>query len=421
MTSMSVTPAARRSAPRLSTPSIILPIAILLILLRMPEILTTGRFWAEEGKIYFHDALLGSWFDALLAPRMGYFSAWNKLAALAAAAVPLEYAPLVTAYAALAVQLAVLWLALRSDAFPQPFGPVLAAAVILFAQPNGEIWLNTINSQFFLALGAALLLVTSPAALPPSLRLGFLALAGATGPVTAFLAPLFLWRAMRDPRRLFLAEAALVSLCALVQAWLVLDGLGGGARPAGFDPWALLATIGIKQLALPFLGPWSFGAANRLVAGSPAEQAVVVAALILLGIAVILALLAHPIARLLGIAAAGTAVLSITGALTSDPWTTVPPLAHGRYGYLPNALIGLGLVTVVLARGVAPWRRAAGGVLLAAFLMHGIKAWPNRACLQSGPDWRAELARWRADESREALEIWPPGWTMALPRSPETR
>jgi hypothetical protein len=141
----------------------------------------------------------------------------------------------------------------------------------------------------------------------------------------------------------------------------------------------------------------------------------------LLGAAVILVLQAHPIARLLGIAAAGTAVLSIAGALTSDPWTTVPPLAHGRYGYLPNALIGLGLVTVVLARGAAPWRRAVGAVLLAAFLVNGIQAWPNRAWLQSGPDWRAELARWKADESREALEIWPAGWTMALPRSLETR
>src|SRR4051812_27731353 len=184
--------------------------ALFLIVRRTPHILLVGRFWAEEGTIYFRDALLGSWADALLAPRMGYFSAWTKLATLAATAVPLEWAPLVTVYAALAVQLMVIWIVARSDAFAGPVARLLAVAVVLFAVPSAEVWLNTANSQFHFALVAAVLLVTAPGALPAALRLGFLALAAASGPVGVSLAPLFAWRAWRQPSPLFFAEAAVI-------------------------------------------------------------------------------------------------------------------------------------------------------------------------------------------------------------------
>jgi hypothetical protein len=151
------------AAPRFKTLPALAPLlaTLLLIFLRAPAILLTGRFWAEEGKIYFLDARLRSWWDALLASRMGYYSGWTKLAALTATAVPLEWAPMVTVYAALAVQLMVVWFVVRSDAFAGPVARVLAVAAVLLAVPSAEVWLNTANSQFHFALGAAVLLVTS--------------------------------------------------------------------------------------------------------------------------------------------------------------------------------------------------------------------------------------------------------------------
>src|SRR4051812_38306380 len=108
-------PAWRPAAAGRVPPALLLLCALPIVAaLRTPHLLHTGRFWAEEATVYFRDAALSTWYDALLAPRMGYFSAWNKLAA---AAVPLEWAPLATVYAALAVQLAVAWIALRSEAF----------------------------------------------------------------------------------------------------------------------------------------------------------------------------------------------------------------------------------------------------------------------------------------------------------------
>ena len=44
----------------------------LLICLRMPEIVIRGRFWAEEGVVFFHNAWTLPWSKALLTPLGGY-------------------------------------------------------------------------------------------------------------------------------------------------------------------------------------------------------------------------------------------------------------------------------------------------------------------------------------------------------------
>jgi hypothetical protein len=47
-------------------------IFILLVVVRIPAILTDGRFWAEEGVVYFHAAWHQSWLDALFTIHTGY-------------------------------------------------------------------------------------------------------------------------------------------------------------------------------------------------------------------------------------------------------------------------------------------------------------------------------------------------------------
>lgn len=413
-------PLSRVSLPeRLAAPAVLVLAAVLLMVWRTPEIVTAGRFWAEEGVVYFRDALLGSWYDALLAPRVGYYSAWNKLAALAAAAVPLERAPLASVGAALAVQVMVLWIVATSDAFARPAARALAVAVVLLAVPSGEVWLNTINSQFHFALGAAVLLVTGPGTVAVPLRLGFLAVAGATGPVSVFLAPLYAWRALRQRTPLPLAEAALIGVCALIQAWLVVQGLSAGARTGAFSVAALASTLGIKLLAMPWLGQRPAEVLSQaLLSGDAARQIPAVAALAGMAAVVAAVVVAHPVARWLTAAAAALAALSCAGALGADPWVLVLPLAGGRYAYAPNALLGLAVLTVALAPAAARWRRALAGLLLAAFLILGAVAFARLDPLfATGPDWRAEVAAWRADPARAGVTVWPgPPWQIVLPR-----
>ncbi|AWK90209.1 hypothetical protein [Azospirillum thermophilum] len=404
------------TAGYVTAPPLLLAAAAILMVLRTPAVLTGGRFWAEEGVVYFRDALLGSWYDALLAPRVGYFSAFNKIAALAATAVPLELAPLVTVYAALAVQLTVLWFVAVSDAFSRPMARLLGVAVVLFAVPSEEVWLNTINSQFYFATGAALLLVTSPGAIPTPLRLGFLALAGATGPVSAFLAPLFAWKAWRRPSRLAYAELAIIGLCAVVQAWLVARGLLEGQRAGSFQIKALICTFGIKLIALPWLGTQANAMAAAFLSAQD-HMAHYRTAAVLAGVGGLVAVVvaSHPVSRMLTAAAAALAVPSFAGALGADPWLLVLPLVGGRYAYAPNALMGLAVLVVLMSPLAARWRRGLALALLAGFLVHGVTYFTKENGMFSGPDWRSEVANWRADPSRTTIGIWPSGWHVSLP------
>jgi hypothetical protein len=46
----------------------------LLVLCRIPRILTAGRFWAEEGKVFYGNACHHPWYWAVFAPYAGYLN-----------------------------------------------------------------------------------------------------------------------------------------------------------------------------------------------------------------------------------------------------------------------------------------------------------------------------------------------------------
>lgn len=131
------------------------------ICLRMPDVLLKGRFWAEEGNVFFVRAWTLSWHDALLAPWVGYLNiVATSVGLLARNFANMQSAPYVTTLIGLLFQLcpAVLiltieepWLQRRS---------VLVVSLLLIATPpaSEEVWLNTLHSQFHLALCAALIL-----------------------------------------------------------------------------------------------------------------------------------------------------------------------------------------------------------------------------------------------------------------------
>ncbi len=132
---------------------------IVLVLLRLPAVTRHGRFWAEEAKLYFHNAWIMPWWQVLFRPANGYLSLYANVGGLLARyCVPLEQAPRVTAALALLAQcLPILVLVTARDRWLRP-APILFAAVLLLAMPPlcDEVWLNTANSQFHIALAAAL-------------------------------------------------------------------------------------------------------------------------------------------------------------------------------------------------------------------------------------------------------------------------
>jgi hypothetical protein len=127
----------------------------LVIVLRAPALFLEPRFWAEEGAIYFSYAFRRPWYEVLFAPHLGYYALYPHLASLVATrTVELADAPLVTTSMALLAQLIPVTLILWSKAelWLGPARKIIGILIVIFTLSSGEIWLNSINSQFFFAL-----------------------------------------------------------------------------------------------------------------------------------------------------------------------------------------------------------------------------------------------------------------------------
>jgi hypothetical protein len=88
----------------------ILFISALIILLRVPSLITTPRFYAEEGTLYFATSYFYShtneWYKGITQLQVGYFSLWPNIAnTIAANLVNLKNAPLVVTFFAFCIQL----------------------------------------------------------------------------------------------------------------------------------------------------------------------------------------------------------------------------------------------------------------------------------------------------------------------------
>lgn len=237
----------------------------LLLVLRAPQI-WQGRFWAEEGSIFFATAWSGGLLKSLLLPHLGYYMAVTSVATtLAARSVPLEHAPLVTTSIAALLQLlpAVLLVTGRIDALPGSLSRAIALALLLVALPSEENWLTTTNSSHFMAVSAGIILISKPwASRTRSIHLALLALAGLSGIDANLLAPCFWWRAYRERSRERLEQAIVLSVCALLQAAVVVIapvygfasvGLEGPRSPR-LDLQILAHAVFAKDILLPFMG-----------------------------------------------------------------------------------------------------------------------------------------------------------------------
>ena len=234
--------------------------------LRSPDLVfEEPRLWAEEGRVYLSDALNHGALEALTSPHMGYYSlSANAAAAAAAHTVDLERAPFITTAIALLLQLMPVFVIATSRAavWATP-GRKAIATLLLLSTAHGEVWLNTVNSQFFLAIAAALILVETldagAAAQRSWGRRTLLALAGLSGVVPAFLAPLWLWVAWRTQAREAWLRMGIVGACAALQLCVVVTSIGSGAersddRLHGVAPGTAGAVIITRLLIDPVAG-----------------------------------------------------------------------------------------------------------------------------------------------------------------------
>jgi len=393
---------------------------VLLVAARMPHILIAGRFWGEEGPIYFYNAWTLPWWQALLRPDMGYLNfPGNGAALIARYAVPLEDAPYVTTIIALFLQtIPALFIVTSPDRWLRSPVVLLAAVILLATPPEGdEVWINTATSQFHLAVAAGLCLALDiPARKAAFIRLAFLLMVPLCGPATVALVPLFLARAWLERDRSRGLQGVALLIGAVIQFAVFYYPMKGRGHMLG--PSVLASVIAARHIALPLLGQ----DLARVVAADlrdsiRAAQPPVVAFLVVTAtsglLAAGIACARRAVSLWLLAAAIAIAAISYFGALAGGiDLITVD--SDQRYVFAPASLLDL---TVLSLAATGKARVSAIAWLFCSWLIvTGLiqATCPHPSIFASGPDWKNEVRRWRRDHS-VALSIWPSPWNMRLP------
>lgn len=391
----------------------------ILVCLRMPEIVLKGRFWAEEGRFFFHNAWVLPPGRALLEPVGGYLNLVANGATLAARwLMPLRLAPYMTITVALLVQLLppLLILTARDRWLLAPLTRMAGVLLLLLVPASEEIWLQTLHCQFELTLCCGIILALEPeAGLLGLLRLAILLLTPLCGPGVIALIPLFLLRLIGERSTARLLQVVVLCLATAIQVLLFLRATPG--RGFSLDPAVLLCIMTVRHLALPFLGgarAEMIAAAirARLASGHIPHVATILP--MLAGGMLALMVAARPAPRpafWLLAAALLIAVLSYFGAIGQA--TSLIDIHLGeRYAFVPEALFSLGLLAIT----ATTWRPLAllGWIAITWQITVGVQQFTHPWSLTSdGPSWRPQVAsHWLHPE--QPLNLWPDGWTVML-------
>lgn len=188
----------------------------LILFIRKTDVWLTPQFWAEDGKIFFEQALQqGS--AAIFTPYAGYYHFLLRCIAAVAAQFDVFWAPTLYVYCSLAVLLGVV-AQVFSPRIALPYKPVLALAIVLVPHA-GEVFLNLANLQWITALGLLLILLKQDAKskLEELGDAGAVLALGLTGPFVVMLLPLFALRVIRFRSRASIILLTTAFLAAAVQ------------------------------------------------------------------------------------------------------------------------------------------------------------------------------------------------------------
>lgn len=388
-----------------------------------------GRFWAEEGTIFYTNICTAPGLEGLGFLFNNHLELWTNLGVLLSTLASLERAPAVSTLYAITLQFILLaTIAAKRHQLGLSKTSVLVILVVAIGMPQSrEVWANTINLHFHFAIVAALILAI-PATGKGWARLSFLLLlmSGLSGIPANFLVPLFILVAIFERNRTRTIQALLLTATAALQVYLLLhNGYEGDRNLMPRFDVIVLASLTHSFFALiwsPIAGRFASDLLVPLV--QPVGLRETLLGLVFLLASILLVARAFgPISnyrlqhregqRNVRLAAAAAVLLaaSITLAM-GDRTNLVSSHYGGRYFFAPNVLVAI----ILLSLTGTPRR-----VRKLAILSLVLSSFAGVPRFYAGPDWRLSIASMdqglQEDQTAIALDIWPHGWTMQVPLS----
>lgn len=385
---------------------IVVAVAVLMILaLRAPDSWLHPQFWAEDGAVFFAQAQADP-IQAFSVAYAGYWHVGPRLAAAAAAAAPVNWAPLAMAAAGAAIVGITAGL-VASPRSTVPGGAFMAILIVL-APHDGEIFANSVNMQWFMAISLFIL----PFLRPPETRWGgaveafYVVVCGLSGPFSILLSPIYgalICFSGQDPvmrrRRVLLTATLACSAAAQIAALATLSP----ASPEGLD-------LSWRWFGVPLLRVVGYAFAdNRYWRGLPVPVSAALAALLAgLALSAWRRVWLDARTRLFAAAVMAFIVLLTAAGLTRFKHDLAPLLGGGdRYFIIQKIMLGWVLALSFLATGP---RRVAAGLLL-LFVVAGATRFQRH--YPAEPAWSPSAAA--LNEGRSvAAPILPVGWRALI-------
>ena len=411
--------AAKQRWPRLSRALVLVAFAVL-VLVRMPEIVLKGRFWAEEGRNFFANAWAEPPLQALFTSYGGYLNLVANGATLAARWImPLPLAPYLTIAVALGFQLLPpLMLLTARDAWLGRMRTRVAGVLLLLLVPGTEeIWLQTLHCQFELTLCCGIILALEPAAGMAAVgRLAILALAPLCGPGAIVLVPLFLARSAFERSGGRLLQGLTLAAASAVQLLMFVEPFAG--RAYRLRPAILLCVVAIRHVIEPLFGlkvAYLAGhdVGRHLASGHPPVWAMLLPGAVFVPLSVLLWRIPRAAASRWLLAAAGLTGLAAYYGAIGGADILIGAQSGERYVFVPQALLGLAILALA-ATASGTTARVASIVVVWLIVVGSATFVATLRDTRNGPSWRSEVRVWQRDPSH-VLRIWPDGWTVTLP------
>lgn len=357
---------------------------------------------------------------------MGYLSLVPAAAArLGLRLVPFEDLPAVTTGIALGIQLIPVLLVACGRVAILRGGrtSAVAAVLILFACPAGEVWLNTVNSQWHLLLACTVILHEDwrpRLGLSEFLRTAVLLLAALSSPTTVVLAPFFVARALKESRGWAYSITAFAGAVLQVLVAACADAPGGHSeRLQGVDAGAVSVAVFLRVVVEPFLGPILTGWVADPAQTVCKQEPMLATGLGLLAVCATVGMVRRlqPRARSwLGSATVLAFATALLSKADGDKWRLIDARLGERYFFVPALMVVLYALTKAQDIAADTWRTPGGfaALLIASALFWGVAL--SRQTLYFSPDWpswRDQVRGFGPGASPREIAIWPPGWYVS--------